>query len=517
MSGQLFKSTAVVGSMTMISRLLGFVRDMLIARLFGVNPATDAFFVAFKIPNFLRRLFTEGAFAQAFIPALSDQKERGSQAALKQFVDRTAGSLVLVLMLVTILGMVAAPALIILFAPGFIWQGSQHELAVQMLRITFPYLFFISSVAFAGSVLNAHGKFAIPALTPALLNICMIAAAIWLAPLMAEPVVALAWGVFIAGVVQLLFQMPALMRLGLLPRPRFDFNDVGVKRMMGFMLPAILGVSATQINLLLDTLMASFLGAGSVSWLYYSDRLVEFPLGIFGIAVATVILPSLSKNHAADDARAFSNSLDWGLRLVLLIGMPAMVGLLMLAEPILSTLFQYKEFGADDVQLAGQSLMAYSAGLLAFILIKVLAPGFTSRQDMKTPVRYGLYAIAANIILNATLMFPMAHAGIALATSLSAFLNAFLLLGKLLKEKVYRPAEGWALFLVRILLASAVMAAALYYSVDVSQWGQWDSMDRVINLIVWIAIGCAIYASTLVMTGLRFKHLVGWHDSNVLQ
>lgn len=307
------------------------------------------------------------------------------------------------------------------------------------------------------------------------------------------------------------------MRLGLLPRPRFDFNDAGVKRMMGFMLPAILGVSATQINLLVDTLMASFLGVGSVSWLYYSDRLVEFPLGIFGIAVATVILPSLSKNHAANDARAFSNSLDWGLRLILLIGMPAMVGLLMLAEPILSTLFQYKEFGADDVQLAGQSLMAYSAGLLGFILIKVLAPGFTSRQDMKTPVRYGLYAIVANIILNAALMIPMAHAGIALATSLSAFLNAFLLLAKLMKEKVYLPAEGWALFFVRILLASAVMAAALYYSVDVSQWGQWDSMGRAINLIVWIAIGCAIYALTLVMTGLRFKHLVGWHDSNVFQ
>ncbi|WP_326498439.1 murein biosynthesis integral membrane protein MurJ [Methylobacter sp. YRD-M1] len=452
-----------------------------------------------------------------FLHYQSTKSARGSRETLKQFVDRTAGSLMLVLMLVTILGMIAAPVLITLFAPGFIWQGTQHELAVQMLRITFPYLFFISSVAFAGSVLNAHGKFAIPALTPALLNICMIAAAIWLAPLMAEPVVALAWGVFIAGVVQLLFQMPALMRLGLLPRPRFDFNDAGVRRMMGFMLPAILDVSATQINLLLDTLMALFLGAGSVSWLYYSDRLVEFPLGIFGIAVATVILPSLSKNHAADNARAFSDSLDWGLRLVLLIGMPAMVGLLMLAEPILSTLFQYKEFGADDVQLAGQSLMAYSAGLLGFILIKVLAPGFTSRQDMKTPVRYGLYAIAANIILNAALMFPMAHAGIALATSLGAFLNAFLLLGKLMKDKVYLPAEGWALFFVRILSASAVMAAVLYYSVDVGQWGQWDSMGRVINLIVWIAIGCAIYALTLVMTGLRFKHLVGWHDGNVFQ
>jgi putative peptidoglycan lipid II flippase len=517
LSRQLFKSTAVVGSMTMISRLLGFVRDMLIARLFGVDLASDAFFVAFKIPNFLRRLFTEGSFAQAFVPALSEHRERGSQAEFKQFVDKTAGTLVLVLMLVTILGMIAAPVLITLFAPGFIWKGSQYELAVQMLRITFPYLFFISSVAFIGSILNSHGKFAIPALTPALLNICMIAAAIWLAPLMAEPVVALAWGVFIAGVAQLLFQMPALMCLGLVPRLRFDFNDTGVKRMMGFMLPAMLGVSATQINLLVDTLMASFLSAGSVSWLYYSDRLVEFPLGIFGIAVATVILPNLSKNHAADDTRAFSNSLDWGLRLVLLVGMPAMTGLLMLAEPILSTLFQYKEFGADDVYLAGQSLMAYSAGLLGFILIKVLVPGFTSRQDVKTPVRYGLYSIMANVILNAVLMFPMAHAGIALATSLSAFLNALLLLGKLLKENVYRPVEGWALFFVRIVLASAVMAATLYYFVDAGQWGQWSSMDRVIHLLIWIAIGCVIYAATLALTGLRFRHLASRHGSNAFQ
>lgn len=517
MSRQLFKSTAIVGSMTLTSRLLGFVRDMLIARLFGVDLATDAFFVAFKIPNFLRRLFTEGAFAQAFVPVLADCKAHGSQAALKQFVDRTAGTLTLVLMLITILGMIVAPVLITLFAPGFIWKGTQYELAVQMLRITFPYLFFISSVAFAGGILNAHGKFAIPALTPALLNICMIAAAIWLAPLMAEPVVALAWGVFIAGIVQVLFQIPALMQLGMVPRLRLDFNDADVKRMMGLMLPAILAVSVTQINLLLDTLMASFLPAGSVSWLYYSDRLVEFPLGIFGIALATVILPSLSRNHAAQDAKAFSNSLDWGLRLVLLIGMPATIGLLVLAEPILSTLFQYKEFGADDVHLAGQSLMAYSLGLLGFILIKVLAPGFTSRQEMKTPVRYGLYAIVANIVLNVVLMLSMAHAGLALATSLSAFLNAYLLLGKLLKEKVYQPAPGWPLLFLRILLASGVMAAGLYYFVDAGRWMQWSVLDRTVNLLMWVVIGCVAYALALALTGLRIKHLANEHGGNVLE
>ncbi|MEO1898761.1 MAG: murein biosynthesis integral membrane protein MurJ, partial [Methylococcales bacterium] len=342
MSRQLFKSTAIVSSMTMISRVLGFIRDMLFARVFGIDSATDAFFVAFKIPNFMRRLFAEGAFSQAFVPILSDYKEQGSQQALKLFIDRTAGTLALILLLVTIVGVIAAPLLITLFAPGFIHEQKQFDLTVQMLRITFPYLFFISLVAFAGGILNSHGKFAIPAFTPVFLNLCMIAAAIWLSPLMPEPIVALAWGVFAAGIVQLLFQVPALHRLGLLPSFQLGFKDPGVKRILKMMLPALFGVSVTQINLLLDTLIASFLVAGSVSWLYYSDRLVEFPLGIFGIALATVILPNLSKNHAANDPVEFSKSMDWALRLVLLIGLPASVGLLILAEPMLSTLFQYE-------------------------------------------------------------------------------------------------------------------------------------------------------------------------------
>ncbi len=508
LSKQLFKSTIVVGSMTLISRILGFVRDMLIAQIFGVNPATDAFFVAFKIPNFLRRLFAEGAFAQAFVPVLSEYQERGSKESLKQFIDRTAGTLALVLMLITIAGIVAAPVLITVFAPGFIWKGTQYDLAVQMLQITLPYLFFVSLVAFAGGILNAHGKFAIPALTPVFLNICMIAAAIWLAPLMDEPITALAWGVLVAGLVQLVFQMPALMRLGLLPRFKIDLKDSGVRRTMGLMLPAIFGVSVTQINLLLDTLLASFLTAGSVSWLYYSDRLVEFPLGIFGIALGTVILPNLARSHAAEDAAGFSHALDWGLRLVLLIGMPATIGLLVLAEPMVSTLFQYNEFGASDVRLAGQSLMAYSAGLLGFILIKVLAPAFTSREDLKTPVRYGLYAMAVKLGLSFALMSFLAHAGLALATSLGAFLNAFLLLMKLLRQKIYHPAVGWPLFFVRVVLASAAMSAVLHYCVDVGWWQHWGSVDRVMNLLAWIALGCAVYALTLIVTGLRPKHLI---------
>ncbi len=509
MSRQLFKSTAIVSSMTMISRILGFIRDMLFARIFGVDSGTDAFFVAFKIPNFLRRLFAEGAFAQAFVPVLSDYKEQGGKEALKCFIDRTAGTLALVLMLVTIIGMVAAPVLITVFAPGFLWESKQYDLAVQMLRITFPYLFFISSVAFAGGILNSHGKFAVPAFTPVFLNLCMIAAAIWLAPLMRDPVMALAWGVFAAGVVQLMFQFPALMRLGLMPRLRFGFSDDGVKRIMKLMLPAIFGVSVTQINLLLDTLIASFLAAGSISWLYYSDRLVEFPLGVFGIALATVILPNLSKNHAANDPVAFSKSLDWGLRLVLLIAVPASVGLLLLAEPMLSTLFQYDEFGSNDVKLAGKSLMAYSVGLLGFILVKVLVPGFTSRKDTKTPVRFGVYAMIANMGMNVALVFPLAHAGLALATSLGAFFNASLLLGKLLKEKIYKPGKNWRIFILRIILANEVMAVFLYRFVDARLWLDWAASERIINLALWIGLGALVYAVSLLITGFRVRHLSG--------
>ncbi len=489
----------------MISRILGFIRDMMFARIFGVGAATDAFFVAFKIPNFLRRLFAEGAFSQAFVPVLSDYKEQGSKEALKLFIDRTAGTLASILAVVTLIGIIAAPIIIMMFAPGFSHEGTQYDLTVQMLRITFPYLFFISLVAFAGGILNSHGKFAIPAFTPVFLNICMISAAIWLSPLMDEPIVALAWGVLAAGTVQLIFQFPALHKLGLLPKPKLGFNDEGVKRILKLMIPAIFGVSVTQINLLLDTLIASFLAAGSVSWLYYSDRLVEFPLGIFGIALATVILPSLSKSHSADNPVEFSKSLNWALRLVLLIGLPASIGLLMLAEPMLSTLFQYDEFSVSDVQAAGKSLMAYSIGLLGFILVKVLVPGFTSRKDMKTPVRFGIYAMVANMGFNIILAFPLAHAGLALATSLSAFVNASLLLSKLIKDKVFNPEKNWANFFVKIIFANEIMALFIYIFVDTDLWFEWSSFDRALNLALWIGAAGLVYLFALIIIGINPK------------
>jgi putative peptidoglycan lipid II flippase len=486
---------------------MGFVRDILFANIFGVNAATDAFFVAFKIPNFLRRLFAEGAFAHAFVPVLTDYNRKGNRQALKEFIDKTAGTLAVVQIVMSLLGIVAAPFLIMLFAPGFLWEDGQYELAVQMLRITFPYLLFISLTAFAGGILNAHGKFAVPAITPVFLNICMIIAAVWVSPQMEVPIIALAWGVFAAGVIQLLFQIPALLQLQLMPKMRWGFHDAGVRRVISLMVPAVFGVSVVQINLLVDTLFASFLASGSVSWLYYSDRLVEFPLGIFGVAISTVVLPSLAKNHAAENAVEFSKSLDWGLKMVILIGLPATLGLALLAEPMLSTLFQYNEFNAEDVRMTGRSLTAFSLGLVAFILIKVLVPGFTARQDTQTPVRIGFYSMAANLLFNGLLVMPLAHAGPALATTLAAYLNALLLLRGLLKSKVYLPCKQWWLFGLRVLLATLCMSGCLYYFVDASLWLNWTATRRGLGLVAVIGLGMLVYAVTLLLTGFRLRHL----------
>lgn len=501
----------MVGGLTLFSRILGFVRDMIFARVFGADSGTDAFFVAFKIPDFLRRLFAEGAFSQAFVPILMDYKEKGTRQDLEEFVDRTAGTLALTLLAITAAGVVASPLLIWIFAPGFAWNGERYELSVELLRITFPYLFFISFTAFAGSLLNTFGKFAVPAFTPALLNICLIAAAIVFAPLMKEPVLALAWGVFAAGVVQLAFQFPALKQLGLLPKPKPGFQDRGVRRIVGLMVPAVFGVSVTQINLLFDTLIASFLVSGSVSWLYYSDRLVEFPLGLFATALATVILPALSISHAANDPESFSGSLDFGLKWIVLIGLPASVGLVILAEPILAALFQNEEFTTFDVGMAGESLKAYSVGLLAFMMVKVMVPGFSARQDMRTPVRYGAYSILTNIVLNVALVFPLAHAGLALATSFAAFLNAWLLFRKLVKERVYRPPPGWFSFLFRVGIANIAMASVLSFPGRFTDWEMFDAIGRLANLALWIASGALVYLAALFLSGFRMSCLTPGH------
>lgn len=385
----LFRSTAVVSSMTMVSRVFGLLRDMVFTRYFGADAGTDAFLVAFKIPNFLRRLFAEGAFSQAFVPVLTEVKTEQGDEAVSELVRNTLGTLAGILFILSVIGATATPILVMIFAPGFIDQAEKFALTTDMLRITFPYILFMSLTALSAGILNTYGRFAVPAFTPVLLNLSLIAAAIWLAPLMEVPIMALAWGVFIAGAAQLAFQIPFILKLGLLRWPRWGWKNSGVRRILKLMIPGIFGSSVMQINLLLDTVIASFLVSGSVTWLYLSDRMVELPLGIFGIALATVILPNLSQKHASGDPEAFSHMLDWALGLVLVIALPAAVALAVLAGPILSTLFLYGDFKPLDVEMASISLLVYSGGLMGFILVKVLAPGYFARQDTKTPVKVG--------------------------------------------------------------------------------------------------------------------------------
>ncbi len=493
----------------MLSRVLGLARDVVIAHGFGAGSSADAFFVAFKIPNFLRRLFAEGAFAQAFVPVLSEYRTEKDHFAVKALIDRVCGSLGLTLLLLTIVAVMGAPLLAMAFAPGFYLQDSlRFDLTVEMLRITFPYLLLISLTAFAGSILNSYDRFLVPAFTPVLLNVSLIASVYWLQPWMETPVMALAWGVVIAGFSQLLLQIPFLLKLGLCPAPKIGFSDPGVKRIMTLMLPAIFGVSVSQINLLLDTVLASFLQTGSVSWLYFSDRLVELPLGVFGIAIATVILPSLSRNHVADNPEIFAKTLDWSMRMVLLIGLPAALALLVLAEPLIVTLFMYGAMEARDVEMTAMSLRAYSLGLLAFMLIKVLATGYFSRQDTKTPVAIGIKAMVANMVLNLALIGPLLHVGLALATSLSAFMNAGLLLRGLLKQGVFVWQAGWFKYVGQLVAANGVMLAfILYYQGALIEWIGFSLSERISQLAILCVGGVLIYFLMLVLVGVRPRHL----------
>lgn len=500
----------------MISRILGFARDMVFARIFGADAATDAFFVAFKIPNFLRRLFAEGAFSQAFVPILTDYKENKSPQELHELISRVAGTFGVVLFGITLSGVFASPVLIMIFGPGFLDEHEKYNLAVEMLRFTFPYLFFIALTAFAGGILNSFGKFAVPALTPVFLNIVLISMAVYISPSLDQPVMALAWGVFIAGAVQLIFQFPFLIKMKLLPLPRWGWRHPGVQKIKTLMLPAIFGSSVVQINLLLDTLIASFLITGSISWLYYSDRLVEFPLGLLGIALATVILPKLSKDHAKSSPEKFSATLDWALRVAILVGLPAAVCLIMLAGPMLATLFFGGAFTGEDVYLSSLSLMAYSLGLMGFILVKVLAPGFYARQDTKTPVKIGIQAMIANMGLNILFVTPLymmdfkgAHSGLALATATSAYLNAYLLYHNLRKHGYYQPRSGWIKLCFQVSAASIAMAAILYwFSPPLTDWLEWGTLHRAWNLLMWITTGFAVYVVTLLITGVKIRNLL---------
>ena len=514
MSGRLAKSTVTVGAMTLISRVLGLLRDMVFAR-FGIDAGMDAFFVAFKIPNFMRRLFAEGAFSQAFVPVLSEYKTRRQVADVQALVDRVAGTLLGLLGLLVLIGVLASPLLVLVFAPGFWSNPLKFDLTAYMLRFTFPYLLFMALVAFAAGILNSYGRFAAAAFTPVWLNLVLIATALLIAPALEQPMIALSWAVLVAGFVQLVFLLPALARIRLLPKPRWGLRDPGVRKILKLMVPGIIGSSVSQINLLFDTLLASFLVTGSVSWLYYADRLVEFPLGVFAIALATVILPVLSRSHAEGSAEQFSRTLDVGLRWVLLVGLPAAVGLIILAKPVVSTLFQYDEFQRHDVDMAGLALVAYGLGLPGFMLVKVLAPAFFSRQDTKTPVKIAIRAMLSNMVMNVLFVVPLvllevpgAHAGLALATALASYINAGLLYRRLRRDLVFRPDVGWARLLLQMTFAVCVMALVVWWGAPgVEVLTELSGVQRVLHTGLWIAAGIASYLLALWLAGVRLSLL----------
>lgn len=517
LSGKLLKSGIIVSSMTLLSRILGLARDIVVANLMGATAAADVFYFANKIPNFLRRLFAEGAFAQAFIPVLSEVKGEGDEAHLRQFIAKVAGTLGVIVTLVTLAGVIGSPIVAAIFGAGWFVDylngepgAEKFETFALMLKITFPYLLFVSLTGLSGAILNTMNKFAVAAFTPVLLNVAIISCAIYLSEYFDNPAFALAWGVFIGGLVQLLFQLPFLYRAGVLVKPRWGWSDPKVTKIRKLMLPALFGVSVGQINLLFDTIIASFLMTSSVSWLYYSDRLLEFPLGLFGIAIATVILPNLSRHHVAEDKASFANSIDWAVRMVCILGIPAASGLFILAEPMLLTIFQRGAFTTVDATMASYSLMAYSFGLLSFMLVKVLAPGFFSRQDMKTPVKIGIGCMVANMLFNIIFAIPYGYVGLAMATALSASMNAGLLYYKLRQIGVYRGSKETLGLVIKVLISAAIMlAAVITLKPAIADWVAFELSAKIFELTKLIVIAGVIYGVSLIALGIRKSDFTG--------
>jgi putative peptidoglycan lipid II flippase len=502
----LLRALATVSSMTFLSRVLGYVRDFLIARAFGAGLATDAFFVAFRIPNLLRRLFGEGAFSQAFVPILAEYRNRNSHEDTRALADCVATVLLVALVVTAALGVALAPLIVYLSAPGFAADPGKFSLTVALLRITFPYILFISLVALAAGILNTWNRFAVPAATPALLNVSFIVAAAFFAEHFEPPVLVLAWAVFAGGVLQLALQLPFLARIGMLPRWRLNLRHPGVARVLKLMAPAVFGVSVSQISLLINTIFASFLVTGSVSWLYYADRLMEFPAGVLGVAVGTILLPSLSRYHSAGAPEEYSKLLDWGLRVTLLLALPAAAALAVLAMPLITTLFHYGRFGTEDAWMTRQALVAYSVGLVGMILVKILAPGFYARQNVVTPVKIGILTLVATQAMNFAFIGPLKHAGLALAIGLGACLNAGLLYRYLRKQGIYAPQPGWGAFALRTFAAVAVMAAALHYAMGAAAWwlaAGWQA--KLPALVGLVALGLAVYGLCLAVLGFRWR------------
>lgn len=504
MSIRLLRSVAIIGQMTFISRVLGYIRDVLIAIFFGAGLTTDAFFIAFKIPNFFRRIFAEGAFSQAFIPVLSETRAKNSEAAVGELIAAISGILILFVWCVVAVGVIAAPIFVMVFAPGFVGSPDKYGLTVDLLRITFPYLGFISISALAWGILNTYGRFAVPSFSPILLNLSMIGSILYLSPQFNTPILALAIGVVSGGVFQFLLSFLGVKRLGFSLWPCFNFRHPGVKKLLKLIGPAAFGASIVQINLMLDMTLASFLNSGSISWLYMSNRIVEFPLGVFGVALATVVLPNLARKYAQNDHEGYSLMIDWALRWVVFIGAPAALALALIAGPVIGTLFGYGEMDQQDVSMCAASLSAYSFGLLGFMAIKICGPGYYARQDMRTPVKIGLVAIGVNLVFNLMLIMPFGHVGLALATALAANVNAYLLWRGLFKTKIYIPSRGWLGFSLRILVSITAMAVALFFAMSsLEDWGSWAIFKRIYELLFLITLGTVVYCGVLWCSGFR--------------
>lgn len=516
MSKKLLKSGLIVSSMTLISRVLGLVRDVVVANLLGTGVAADVFLFANRIPNFLRRLFAEGAFSKAFVPVLAEYNADNDPNKTREFIAKVSGTLGGLVTIVTLVAMIASPVVAALFGTGWFvdWlndgpNGVKFEQASLLLKITFPYLWFITFVALSGAVLNTLGKFGVMAFSPVLLNVAIIAVAIFASPYFDSPDTALAWGVFLGGLLQFLFQIPFMKREGLLVKPKWAWNDEGVKKVRTLMIPALFGVSVTQLNLLLNQVIASFLVTGSISWLYYADRLIEFPLGLFGIAISTVVLPSLSRIAKQKDlaeaqrAETFSQTMDWGVRMVLLLGVPAMIGIAVLAEPLIMTMFMHGKFQLVDVVASAKALFVMCFGLISYMLISVLANGFYAHQNTKTPVKIGIIAAVSNICFG-VLAIPFGYVGLAMASALSALVNASLLYRGLAKNRVYQVSLKTVLFALKLLIAGCIMGALVsYFSPDLNGWAALSLWSKIHWLIWLIALAAVAYFGTLVALGIR--------------
>lgn len=519
---KLFRSGLITSTATLMSRILGLVRDICIAHILGASLSADVFFFANRIPNFFRRLFAEGAFSQAFVPVLTEFKENKGEKEVEELISKSFGTLAIVVFLVTLIGVLGSSVITIIFGGGWFIDylngepdGRKFIDASNILKITFPYLFFISLTALSGAILNTYGKFAIPAITPCLLNIAMILAALFLSPFTSDPNYALAWGTLLGGIIQLLFQIPFLYKLGKLTLPKLGFSHEGVRKIGKLMIPAIFGVSVSQINLLINTMLASFLATGAISYLYYSDRLLEFPIGIFAVAISTVILPSLSSVHVKGDNKAFVQTLDWGIKLVLALGIPAMIGMIVLREPILRVLFLRGEFGVDDAFHSSLSMIASLVGLWAIMLTRVLVQGFNAQQDTKTPVKYGVKSMCSNMLFNLILVLPLeyfypsyGYIGLALSTSLAAFVNVFLLLHGLKVHQIYKMSKDTLLFIGKLILSAITMGVIVFFinkylCGNINDWTALNTFMSIVYLAILILSGAVAYFLTLVVLGVR--------------